>query len=200
MKSQVSGFVTSAAVVLSIATGLWGCATQKRADLAAQLASLDEQAWQTYHRALTDLEDGKNLAAVAALESLTLSNPDVAEIWLNLALAHYHHNDLERAGQISDAILERWPETVPAHNLAGMIAMQAGEFDVAEARFENALLLNPGYVNALYNMALLKDVYLRDVPQAIHYYQRYLEYAGDDEETGHWLEELRLSDSEEDPL
>lgn len=174
-------------------TVLSGCATnpQARPNVTAGPDSFDGQTQQVYRQALSDLEEGRSGVAAESLEQLAQANPDVTEVWLNLALAFYRENDRDRAEQTVDRILARWPDTAPACNLAGLLALQAGEFEAAEKRFGQALQIDPDYVNALYNMALLKDVYLQDLSGAIHFYQQYLVHAADDEATAQWLEELR---------
>lgn len=191
--------VWAISMVLGCAAGLAGCASQplSRDGGAAGPGSLDGQTQQIYRQALSDLDEGRSQDAAETLTQLAQTNPDITEVWLNLALAFYQQNDRERAEQTIDRILARWPGTAPACNLAGLLALQAGEFDTAEHRFEQALQINPDYVNALYNMALLKDIYLQDLPEAIRFYRQYLTHAADDEATAQWLEELQLSIGQE---
>ncbi len=199
LKALILQAMSAVAMSLGIVAALSGCASQppSRGEISAGPGGLDAPAQQIYRQALSDLDQGKSQAAAQSLEQLAQSNPHITEVWLNLALAFYHQNDRKRAEQTIDRILEEWPVTAPACNLAGLLALQAGKFDTAEHRFEQALQIDPDYVNALYNLALLKDIYLQDLPEAIHFYQQYLRHAKDDEATAQWLEELQLSVGQE---
>ena len=57
----------------------------------------------------------------------------------------------------------------------------------------DALKLSPQYANALYNMALLQDIYLQNTAVAVDYYNRYLAQVKDDEATKAWVENLAQS-------
>src|SRR5690606_37852398 len=80
-----------------------------------------------------------------------------------------------------------------AHNLAGLLAVEKGEFKKAEQHYLQALAVDASYANALFNMALLQDVYLRDLSSAVDYYNRYLQYAPEDEATKSWADSLAQS-------
>ena len=57
-------------------------------------------------------------------------------------------------------------------------------------KYLKAIAIDAEYTNALFNMALLQDVYLRNIASAVDYYNRYLQHAQDDEATKSWVDNL----------
>lgn len=182
-----SAFLMASITLLCVA-----CGTTQTKPTGDSVDTLPEADRQTFEKALHKMEQGAAVQAEPELARLAQSNP-VREVWLNLALAQYQQNNLEKAAGTVTTILQRWEDTVPAHNLAGLIAVQEGRFDLAKTHYMQALRINPNYSNALYNMALLLDVYLQDIANAVQYYELYLEVADQDEDTRIWMEELKLS-------
>lgn len=181
--------------LLVIPVFLWGCQSSpsKGGANKAQLSSLSASEKKSYDQALAHLANAKFKPAEKQLAQLVESRPNVAELWLNLALSQYHQQSYEQSGKTLKALLARFGEVAEAHNLAGLVAVNSGEFSQAEKHYQNALKLKPSYENALYNMALLQDVYLQNIPAAVAHYDRYLAARPDDLDTKNWTEGLRMS-------
>lgn len=182
-----------ATLIASLTLLCVACANTPDKPTVEGVDALSEADRQTFEQALQKMEQGAAVQAEPELARLAKSGPQVREIWLNLALAQYQQKDLEKAAGTVATILQRWENTAPAHNLAGLIAVQEGQFDLAKQHYMQALRINPNYANALYNMALLLDVYLQDIANAVQYYELYLELADSDEDTRIWMEELKLT-------
>ncbi len=182
------------AILMTLITLLCAaCGTTQIKSTGEGLDALPEADRQTFEQALQKMEQGAAVQAEPELARLAQASPPVREVWLNLALAQYQQNNLEKAAGTVTTILQRWEHTAPAHNLAGLIAVQEGQFDLAKTHYMQALRINPDYSNALYNMALLLDVYLQDIANAVQYYELYLDVADQDEDTRIWMEALKLS-------
>lgn len=186
--------------VLGLCTGilmlvlLGGCGTTAPRDKAPMdLTALSETQKQSYAQALTALQNEQPDLAEQSLAPLARQFPEVAELKLNLALAQYHQERFEPALQSLQPLLRRNPSIASAHNLAGLIAVHQGRFKDAEQHYQTALAAQPNYTNALYNLALLHDVYFQQVAEAVVYYERYMARVEDDQETSNWLQHLRLS-------
>lgn len=182
-----------AVLIASLTLLCAACGTTRTKPADGSVDALSQENRQSFEQALQKMEQGAAMQAEPELARLAHSDPQVREVWLNLALAQYQQNNLEKAAETVATILQRWENTAPAHNLAGLIAVQEGQFDLAKQHYMHALRINPNYPNALYNMALLLDVYLQDIATAVEYYQLYLDVADQDEDTRIWLEELKLS-------
>lgn len=153
------------------------------------LSSLTESQQALYQQALADLEQQNPQQAEAGLSGLLRERSDIAELWINLALSQYQQKQWERSAKTTETIQTKFPNVAQGHNLAGLLAVEKGEFIKAQEHYTKALKLEPNYANALYNMALLQDVYLQNIPSAVNYYSQYLQQV-DDEETKAWMEHL----------
>lgn len=173
---------------------LWGCGTTAPKKTAhMDLVTLSEVERQTYDQALAALQADQAELAEQRLTPLARQYPDLAEVALNLALAQYHQQQYEQALQSLQPLLQRSPSFAAAHNLAGLIAVHQGRFRDAEQHYQQALAVDAHYPNALYNLALLHDVYFQQVAEAVVYYERYMVHVEEDQETLNWLEHLRFS-------
>jgi len=155
----------------------------------AGVASLSESQQALYQQALTDLDRQRPQQAEASLSGLLREHNNVAELWINLALSQYQQKHWEKAAKTTETLQAKFPSVVQGHNLAGLLAVEKGEFAKAQEHYTKALQIDPNYVNALYNMALLQDVYLQNIPSALKYYSLYLGQV-EDEETKAWMENL----------
>lgn len=160
---------------------------------SAGIESLSPSQTGRFQDALAQLDQQQPKKAEKVLESLLRERTDVAELWLNLALSQYQQSNFTAAGKTITRVLATFPRTVQAHNLAGLLAVENGEFKKAEQHYADALKLSPAYANALYNMALLQDIYLQNTAVAVDYYNRYLAQVKDDEATKAWVENLAQS-------
>lgn len=181
--------------VAFVAAWLWGCestATKGGAERST-IASLSTDERKRYDEALANLANAQPKPAEQELSQLARRWPDIAEIWLNLALSQYQQDDLGKTKKTLTVLASRSNDVAQAHNLAGVIAVKEGDFVKAEMHYEKAINLKPDYSHALYNMALLQDVYLQDIASAVDYYQRYLQLAPEDTDTKGWAEGLKMS-------
>lgn len=181
--------------LLSITVWLWGCQStpSKDGDTQASIAALSAQERQDYDRALAHLVSGQPESAEKTLTQLLRARPEVAELWLNLALSHYQQGDLPAAKNALQTLQQHSADIAQAHNLLGLMAVDNGEFDKAQEHYLAAIKLQPKYSNALFNMALLQDVYLQNIASAVDYYERYLQLAPEDTDTKNWAAGLKMS-------
>lgn len=169
------------------------CQSTPRQTGPAGLESLDETERQSYQQALQMLQSDSAEVAERNLARLAEVRTEVPEIWLNLALAHYRQAELVEAKAALTQLFRLREKTQQAHNLAGLIAVQQGEFELARQHYLQAVEIQPEYANALYNLALLHDVYLQQIGPAVDYYRRYVALVPDDQDTRAWLENLELT-------
>jgi len=175
---------------------LSGCQTSGGGSVSGRSAGIDSlsqiQAGR-YQQALDRLEQKEPQSAERLLQDLVRERRDVAELWVNLALSQYQQAKWQAAEATIDQTLSLFSRIPQAYNLAGLLAVKKGEFKQAEQHYLQAIGIDNAYANALFNMALLQDVYLRNVASAVDYYNRYLGYAPDDEATKAWVDNLSQS-------
>jgi Tfp pilus assembly protein PilF len=117
--------------------------------------------------------------------------PDKAGGYANLALIEFRNDHPQRAQELVDKSLELNPANAQAHNLRAQISLKNGEIKLALKHYQRAVELDPQYANAHYNLALLYDIYLRDIELALRHYQQYLAHSDEkDEKTRDWVAHL----------
>ncbi len=87
-----------------------------------------------------------------AASGVAPTKPELAAMYdkasRELAASHY-----DKALQELDAIEARQPDLAEVQNLRGVVAMQQGEYDQAEAAFRKALEIDPKFLHAGFNLA-----------------------------------------------
>ena len=154
--------------------------------------NVPEAAVASHTAAIDAMGRGDDAAALAELERLIASHPELPGPYVNLAIVH------RRAGRADAALasLERALELDPGHpeanNELGILLRERGEFDAAEAAYRRALERRPGYALALYNLGVLLDVYLRRPAEALECYEAYQAAIPEpDERVSRWIVDLR---------
>lgn len=187
---------TRISCLIVMAAWLWGCeSTATRSGGAGEsvIESLSNSERKKYDEGLVHLADGRPKLAEQELSQLARARPDVAEIWLNLALSQYQQGNLGQAEATLTVLISDLGDFSEAHNLAGLIAVEKGDFGKAATHYQQAIDLKPNYSHALYNMALLQDVYLQDIASAVAFYERYLRLEPEDTDTKNWANGLKMS-------
>ena len=178
---------------------LAGCATQspseKTPDSTSALpTTLTPAEAKNYQSAVARIEEGEAGKAINSLKKLTQAHPGQPGIWLNLAIAHYKNGELDEAKVTLDqaqGVNNKIPEI---YNLAGLIAVDQGDYTAADKHYQTALKLNKHFAEAHYNLALLWDIFYEDIGRAVEHYQQYLTLIKqEDKATTAWVEELKLT-------
>jgi len=182
---------------------LWltGCATSPPQETSAPTGtpvaatqSLAADDILRYREAITYLNENRLDRAEELLTEIIAQRPELAGPRANMALLQIKNNQLDKAEQSLQLALERNPNMPQAYNLLGYIEKQRGHILKAKEDFQRAINEKPDYAIAHYNIALLDDIYLQDVPSAIQHYKRYLELTDNqDKETINWVGELERS-------
>lgn len=150
-----------------------------------------------YREAITELSNHNLEKAKSIFLQIIKNQPELAGPWANLALIYLKEEQYEKADQHIKAALKKNPEMAQALNIAGYISSRKGEINKAIALYEKAIANKADYALAHYNLALLYDVYLQDIPKALQHYQIYLPLIHyEDQNTIDWVEELKLNITE----
>lgn len=144
-----------------------------------------------YETAIRYLEQGLNERGIAMLEAITEQAPELASPHIDLGLAYARTGDLERAA----ASLERALVSSTSHPIAlnelGLAQRKLGRFAAARQSYERALAAFPGFHFASKNLAILCDLYLRDLACALKSYEVYREAVPEDTEAPIWIADIR---------
>ena len=178
---------------------LAGCATQSPTDktsdsVTAPPTSLTPAEAKNYQNAMARIEDGEAGQAIGSLKKLTLAHPGQPGIWLNLAIAQYQDGKLDEAKTTLEQA-QRLNDKIPEiYNLAGLIAVDQGDYTAADQHYQTALKFNKQFAEVHYNLALLCDIFYQDIGRAVKHYQQYLALIKqEDKATTAWVEELKLT-------
>lgn len=183
--------------LLIIALLLSGCASSPQQEPAVSHKPSDSAAAQAkaeialYGKAIAYLNDNHLDQAETILTMLTTKRPELAGPWINLALIDIRKNELDKAQQKINQALSRDPSLAQAYNLLGYIEKQKGNINKAISYYQQAIDKKPDYAIAHYNLALLYDIYLQDLPDALQHYKRYQELTHNkDKKIADWIAEL----------
>ena len=197
--SYINNFLS--VCVVTAATILSGCASAPRdesasADMADDSAAavLADREITLFQQAITSLNGSDLEGAASDFAALAASRPGLAGPWLNLAIIDIKRNDLAAAEKNVAKALARNSRMPQAHNLMGFIAVSKGDMKAAADHYREAISLKEDYALAYFNMALLHDIYLHDIPVAVQHYKRYLQLTqNQDKKTAEWVAELERS-------
>ena len=195
LKTLKSGLRCVSIAVLAIL--IWGCESTPKKGQGNQgesaVMSLTSANMQKYQSAMSSLANKKPEAAEQVLQQLVLVRPDIAEVWINLALSQYQQKHFDHAKMSIENLNDQMGGLAESYNLLGLIAVEQGEFSKAENFYKKAIEMKPKYSNALFNMALLQDVYFQRISLAVKYYERYSELMPQDKDTLNWTNGLKMS-------
>ena len=109
-----------------------------------------------YNLGLTYRDNGDLENAKKALNNALLLNQDSAEVVLAVSQINFFQKDYAEALRIISIGLENFENDENMWNLKGTILFNLSELKQACECFENALIINPYYYDALFN---LRDTY-----------------------------------------
>jgi tetratricopeptide (TPR) repeat protein len=151
-----------------------------------------EAEFSRYKQAIYYISNNDMDKAQTILLEFTQQRPELAGPWTNLGLIKLKQNDFDTAEKFISIALEKNPELAQALNLMATIRIHQGKIKVAEQLYKKSIALKPSYSLAHYNLALLYDIYLQNIPEAIVHYTAYLELSKEnDSATRDWLKQLK---------
>lgn len=146
-----------------------------------------------YDAAVAALSAGQHKAALRQFEHFVQAYPHSPGAWVNLALVQLTLEQPESALLSVERAVAIDGDYAPALNQLGVIKRQQGDFAAAEQAWLRATEVHPEYAYAWYNLGVLYDLYLQDLPAALEHYQRYQDLsgsAGRDETVARWIADI----------
>ncbi len=159
--------------------------------LITEIPSMDTESRKEFERAVVLMKEQDYGEAIGVLEKLIERLPGVTAPYINLAIAYKHLDKFEPAEQHLKTALSLVPEHPVASNEYGLLLRQTGRFAEARGMYEKTLAAFPDYHPARKNLAILCDLYLKDLACAIDNYVIYSEATPQDEQVKIWIADLR---------
>jgi len=119
------------------------------------------------------MESGDDAAAAVQFEQFIDAYPHYPGAYVNLGIVYDRLERTDEAYAMLDQAMEIVPEYVYALNQLGMMKRRAGDFEGARDAWLRATKSDPDYLNAWYNLGVLYDIYMQDLPAALEAYQHY---------------------------
>jgi len=126
-----------------------------------------------YDKALKLMHDGQDDQALTLLQSIVKRAPDFSGPVVNQGLILLKQQQYDRAGRVFKQAIAINPKSAYAYNMLGITQRDQGKFADAKASYESALAIDPNYARAHFNLGVLADLYMQDLPLAISNYQAY---------------------------
>ena len=155
-----------------------------------------------FEQAVGFMQDGKDKEATALFANISKLEPKLASPHTNIGILYYREGKLKEAEASFKEALRLDDKDYVAANYLGMLYRVQGRFSDAEAAYKQALAAKPDYGYAHLNLAILYDLYLDKLPEALDHYQQYQHIIGkSDKQLTGWLADLhqRMKSSDEDP-
>lgn len=145
-----------------------------------------------FEQAIAFMQSGQDKEASALFANITKLDPQLASPHTNLGILFYRAGKLKAAEAAFKQALQLDAKDYVAANYLGMLYRGEGRFSDAEASYKQALAAKPDYGYAHLNLAILYDLYLDNLPQALDHYRQYQHLNGDaDKRLVGWLADLR---------
>ncbi len=180
----------------AVLTAVVGCAAPEKMQneqAVSEQVVIPVAVQREYSAALMQLEAGDFVTATAQFEAFVEKHPDYAAAYINLASIYAQQQRDSEAMQMIKRALDLDSTNPVALNRLGMLKRRSGDFAGAESAWQSAIASNPDYANAWYNLGVLYDLYLQNLPAALeHYrgYQRLSSNDGSDEMVARWVADL----------
>ena len=144
-----------------------------------------------FGNAVRFLKEERYEDAIALLLEVTQAAPQLTTAHIDLGIAYRAVGDLERAEASLERALELNSRHPVAYNELGIVYRKTGRFERARESYESALAVHPDFHYARRNLAILCDVYIRDMSCALEHYELYTQAVPEDEAAAMWVADLR---------
>jgi len=154
-------------------------------------SNLDSESRRDFEQANAMLKEANYQKSVELLEKVIARSPGLTAPHINIANAYNHLNRPEQAEQHLKAALEAVPGHPVASNDYGLLLRKAGRFAEARAVYEKSLAAFPEYHPLERNLAILCDLYLKDLACAQEHYETYSKAMPKDKLVKLWIADLQ---------
>jgi Flp pilus assembly protein TadD len=140
-------------------------------DPAAQAVALE--AMPEYARALQAMRNGELDRALVMFQSVASRYPQLSGPLVNQGIIRHHQKKYPEAEGALRQALSVNSRNPYAHNALGLALREQGKFAEARQHYEAAIGLDPKYARAHFNLGVLAELYLQDLPLALNHFRQY---------------------------
>lgn len=115
--------------------------------------------------------------SVSVLEAAAGYQPDANEVLVDLAIAHFHLEQYEKALDPLRKVVARDPRSTSAHHMLGKTYFMIGNFDLATTELQTALSSSPNDYDVAYTLGLA-HLKRREIASARRIYDHMVERLG----------------------
>ncbi|SNT30971.1 tetratricopeptide repeat-containing sulfotransferase family protein [Antarctobacter heliothermus] len=133
-----------------------GAFAQAEESLARAAALRPDLAEARVNHSVSLRATGRGVEAEAQVRAALDLDPDHAGAMMELASVLADRGDLPAAANLCQAVIAETPEVASAHNILGVAAYEEGRFAEAQASYEQAVDIAPGFAEAHRNLAAIK--------------------------------------------
>jgi tetratricopeptide (TPR) repeat protein len=187
-------------LVLVFLAALAGCAVgQPKDDVHPDAAAtapdriehVDADVRAEFEAAMKSLNAENFEKGIEQLNLLTQRAKTNTAPYINLAIAYQKVGNLAAAEENLKKALAINPDHPVANNEIGLLYRRTGRFPEAKMSYERALVKYPSFQPARKNLAILCDLYMRDLECALNNYQLYSLAVPNDKTVGIWIADLQ---------
>lgn len=135
--------------------------------------AIAQQAGPEYARALQTMRSGELDKALVMLQSIASRYPQLSGPLVNQGLILAQQKKYEQAEQAFRQALAVNQSNPYAHNGLALTLREQGKFADARQHYEAAITLDPKYARAHFNLGVLAELYLQDLPLALQHFNSY---------------------------
>ena len=157
-------------------------------ELKKQAAPVQEN----YKKAIVLMKAQQLDEAFALFDDIQTKTPMFAGPVLNQALIRIQQLNYKEADLLLKKAVGINDKNPFVYNLQGFVARQQGQFANARTAYEKAIATTPKYAKAHFNLGVLADLYLQDLPLALKHYEAYQALqASPDSTVTKWIVDLQ---------
>lgn len=153
--------------------------------------NVDSDVRADFDAAVKFLKAEKYEKGIELLTKLTQRANTNTAPYINLAIAYQRIGNVVAAEENLKKAIELSPDHPIANHEYGLLYRRTGRFTEAKKSYEKALEKSPALLPARKNLAILCDLYLRDMECALKNYQLYSQAAPDDKMVQIWIADLQ---------
>ncbi len=142
-------------------------------DVSAELKQLAAPVLADYQQAIVLMKSLQFDEAFARFDDIQSKAPMFAGPVINQALIRVQQQNYKDADLLLKKAAGLNDKNPFIYNLQGYVARQQGQFANARAAYEKAITISPKYAKAHFNLGILADLYLQDLPLALQHYEAY---------------------------
>lgn len=156
------------------------------------VVQLSEPDKRVYNKALWDIKEKRFSKALVILNNLIKKYPDASGPLANMGVIFSKTNKEDEAEKYFLMALAKNKKLVQARNYLAVLYRKKGKFTEARDMLNAAIVIDPYYANAYYNLGVLYELYLQKPEKALENYQLYLDLKkGGDKQVALWVSLLQ---------